>query len=166
MSRHVVSIPGDADKGERGFLEALQRVVDRTPESEICKDLLAKGELKVCQWHVVWEAGRNSRTTISGKPRVQAAIALARKAERNPSLSAPEAAMLEADERLRAERATTRSLREQLRATRREADAAYTRQGAVMLLIQELGATKALGGRSKEERDAARRAAEERVPLS
>ena len=164
MNRHVVVVPVDATKSERAYLEALQRVVDREPISEVCKDLLAKGELKICQWHVVWEAGRKSRTPIAGTNRVQAAILLAKRARSTPALAGPEAAVLEIAQELREERAKTQSLLALIRAERREKEAAYTKQGALILLVEELGATRALRERTPEERASARRSAEEMIP--
>jgi hypothetical protein len=166
MTRHVVAIPCDARKRERAYLEALQRIVDREPRSEKCRELLSGGGLTITQWSVAWESGQ-SRGPIVGNsctyPRVAAAILLAQRSVSRPALSEPEAAILDVERQLRSERAVTRALRAQLRSMQREAELAYTKQGAAILLMEELSAAPSRGCRTDEEWKAARRLAEERV---
>lgn len=158
--QYLVQIPAIADKLERSFLEALQRIVDGNPISEACTKRVERGPVRPSQLVVAEEAGQ-SRTAISGDncrlPGVQLEILRARtwfdQRRRTPTV----AAGLENYSREAELERENRRLRRRNTDLVRQRDAAFTGIAASTMLTRALERSERL---ANPESKKARRAAE------
>ena len=158
------------DPVETAFLQALQRVVDGTPSQQKTRALKLSGRLSVCQQHVAWEAGKSSRTPISGDgakwPRVRDEVERAKRYVGAAARSQPDPGERSARKELAALRAEIAALRTERRILTAERDLAFAKSTALLLLLEELKRERLVPVTSEDERLATRRAAEERYAAS
>lgn len=167
MTRFVVTFPDGADPAELLYLEALQRLADGRPSAASTIALRKANKLTISQLTVALEAGRSSRTPISGDkarwPRVRDEIERAKTHFAKVSRMSDQQGQRDARKTQSKDAKLIKELKAQITRLRQECAMAYAKSAAAILLLDEATRKSVNSIRTPEERVASRRAAEEQV---